>query len=528
MKSATNRYFWWPLPAILALGAAILVVIGSGLVSFSGRPSLDAIATLIGTELLLFSWLVAFSPLAPANRLKVVLVVFGLELIPHLVAYITGFTGDGQPMFAWRMSTLAGAPLSTAAPELPLKSTAESQPVPDLAEGSPTDYPGFRGRDRSATIDAANLARDWNRKPPVQLWRQPIGLGWSSFAIVGQACVTQEQRGDEETTVCYDILTGRQLWQHADQARFQEMMGGIGPRATPTIDGGYVYALGGTGILNCLDGRNGEVVWSVNILQDHRVVPNAPFGMCGSPLVLDSTVVVGPGGKGTALVAYERTTGKKLWAAGYSDAAYSSPQFASLSGHDQILTFNAEGLYAHDPATGRVLWFYPWLTPPERNNVCQPIPLPAHDGQLDRVFISSGYGKGCALLQVGIAADPFQVRQLWANKLLKAKFASAVVHKEFVYGLDDGILTCIDLRTGTACWKQGRYGHGQLLLAGNTLLVQAEKGDVVLVAASAERHQELGRFAALSDRTWNHPALAGNLLLVRNDREAACYRLPAP
>jgi outer membrane protein assembly factor BamB len=192
------------------------------------------------------------------------------------------------------------------------------------------------------------------------------------------------------------------------------------------------------------------------------------------------------------------------------------------------LSFNAAGLFAHDPTTGRVLWSYPWLTPPERNNVCQPIVLSSHDGQPDRVFISSGYGKGCALLAVGLEGERFQVRQLWANKLLKSKFASAVVREELVFGLDDGILTCIDLQTGTACWKQGRYGHGQLLLAGDLLIVQAEKGDVVLVAASAERHQELGRFAALADRTWNHPALAGNLLLVRNDREAACYRLPAP
>ncbi len=132
------------------------------------------------------------------------------------------------------------------------------------------------------------------------------------------------------------------------------------------------------------------------------------------------------------------------------------------------------------------------------------------------------------MLAVDGEGGHFQVRQLWANKLLKSKFASAVVREDFVFGLDDGILTCIDLRTGTACWKQGRYGHGQLLLAGDMLLVQAEKGDIVLVAASADRHQELGRLAALSGRTWNHPALAGNLLLVRNDREAACYRLPAP
>ena len=530
MKPAADRYSWWPLPAIILTGAAVLAAIWSGRLSLTGKPSVDGLATLISTELLLFVWLVAFSPLSSANRVKTIFLVFALETIPHLVACIEGFTGDGQPMLAWRWTPLPGSDLSGSLAHQEAPPADETISESDLTTSPATDYPGFRGRDRSATVDSVNLGSDWTDNPPQQVWRQPVGPGWSSFAIVGASCVTQEQRGEEEAVVCYDVATGRQRWQHLDQARFAEMMGGEGPRATPTIESGRVYALGATGLLNCLDGRNGEAIWSVNVLRDNGA-RNAAFGMCGSPLVFQSMVVVSPGGPGAAIVAYDRNTGRKLWSAGDSDAGYSSPQIASLGGREQILSFNAEGLFAHDPSTGRILWNYPWVTPPERNNVCQPIPLPAHDDLPDRVFISSGYGKGCTLLALDMAGESFQVRPIWTNKLLKSKFASAVVHStvvngDFVFGLDDGILTCVDLNSGAARWKQGRYGHGQLLLADDKLLVQAEKGDVVLVAASAERHQELGRFAALSQRTWNHPALAGNLLLVRNDREAACFRLP--
>jgi outer membrane protein assembly factor BamB len=303
-------------------------------------------------------------------------------------------------------------------------------------------------------------------------------------------------------------------------------MGGDGPRATPTIDGGNVYALGATGRLNCLNGATGQAIWTRNILEDAGGA-NSPFGMAGSPLVVHDLVVVCPGGKGCSLTAYDRATGARRWAAGDSRAAYSSPVAATLAGKEQILIFNADGLFAHDMRDGHVLWSQPWLTPPEFNNVCQPIPLAGITAnEPDRVFVASGYQKGCGLLDVARSADHFDIQVRWANTNLKPKFTSVVVRNGFVYGLDERILTCIDLSTGSRCWKGGRYGNGQLILVDDLLLIQAESGEVALVEASPARFQELGRFAALKQRTWNHPALAGWLLLVRNDREAACYALP--
>jgi outer membrane protein assembly factor BamB len=397
----------------------------------------------------------------------------------------------------------------------------------DLKSTTLVDYPAFRGRDRSGIVRGVRLARNWDQIPPRQLWRQPIGRGWSSFAVVGEYCVTQEQRGEHETVVCYALKTGRECWVHQDLANFYEMTGGGGPRATPTIHNGRVYSLGATGILNCLDGSTGRRIWSVNILKQNQV-ENRLFGMVGSPLLIDGKVIVSPGAKGNSLVAYDQQDGKKLWGAGDAGASYSAPQLCRLAGRRQILNFNAEGLFAHGLDNGELLWSIPWIShTEERNNVCQPVAHSSDSGNAaDRVFLSSAYGQGCALFRLTVPHDRFVVSEQWSNRNLKAKFTSVVVRDGHVYGLDGRILTCLDLQSGKRCWKRGRYGHGQLILVDDLLLIQAESGEVVLVEASPISFQEVARFPALDDRTWNHPALAGNLLVMRNDREAACYELP--
>ncbi|MBI3860397.1 MAG: PQQ-like beta-propeller repeat protein [Planctomycetia bacterium] len=467
----------------------------------------------------------AFSRISPITRVKVLASCVVLIVGFSLATYVDGYHGDGRPILTWRSL----APVNRES-KLPSHLAEVDGGTPgsaiDLSATTELDSPQFRGSDRSGIVRGVRLSRDWSRTPPKLLWWHPIGMGWSSFAVRGDFCVTQEQWGEEEVVACYELRTGRARWVHRDTARFHEVTGGDGPRATPTIQGGRVFALGATGILNCLDGSNGRPIWSRNILADAKV-KNRPFGMASSPLVLDGMVVVCPGGKGRSLVAYEEATGKFLWGCGDSPAGYSSPVSTELAGARQILNFNADGLFAHDIHTGRLLWNFPWLTPPEMNNVCQPIPLPTDSSAgLDRVFISSGYNKGSAVLGIKHDADGFHVESQWANKELKAKFSSCVIHDGFVYGLDERILTCLDLRTGTRRWKSGRYGYGQLVLVDDLLLIQADSGGIALVEASPDAHRELARFPALEHRTWNYPVVAGSLLLVRNDREAACYELP--
>jgi outer membrane protein assembly factor BamB len=253
--------------------------------------------------------------------------------------------------------------------------------------------------------------------------------------------------------------------------------------------------------------------------------------MSGSPLVLDDQVVVTPGAdQGASAISYSLETGNEFWRSGDDRAAYSSPIQSHICGERQVLSFNGAGLgcYATD---GTPRWLHPWLTQGEsqRVNVAQPVVLPADPTRMadsTRVLISSGYDNGTALLEIQRTASEFNVAVVWHSKNLKSKMSNFVVHGQHIYGLDNGILTCLDLNDGQRKWKRGRYGHGQMLLVGDKLLIQAESGEIVLVAASPEEHRELAKFNALSSKTWNNLALAGNTLVVRNDREAAAFELP--
>jgi outer membrane protein assembly factor BamB len=231
-------------------------------------------------------------------------------------------------------------------------------------------------------------------------------------------------------------------------------------------------------------------------------------------------VVVSAGGAdGRSLVAYDAATGQPSWHAGSDGSSYSSPLLARLAGSEQIVIFNRGSLAGHDPESGALLWEHPW--PAAQPNVAQPLPLPE-----DRLLASSGYGVGSKLFQLSREQEVTRATLVWESPRLKSKFANLVFHQGSVYGLDDGVLVCLDPATGERRWKAGRYGHGQVLLAGGTLLVQTEGGEIVLVAPDPSGLKELARFQALDGKTWNPPALAGHLLFVRNDREAAAYDLP--
>ncbi|HET6879564.1 MAG TPA: PQQ-binding-like beta-propeller repeat protein [Pirellulales bacterium] len=336
---------------------------------------------------------------------------------------------------------------------------------------------------------------------------------------MGTRAYTQELRGADECVVCYEAANGRELWLHADRVCFTSPTAGDGPRATPSISGCLVFTLGATGLLNCLDADTGQRHWSIDVIADNQA-GNLYHGLSGSPLVVHDLVIVSTGASGHSLVAYDAHTGRRVWQTGSDPAGYGSPQLCVIDGREQAVILNRPGLAAHDPITGELLWTFPW-TNNEETNCSQPAPVAN-----DRLLISTGYGKGAALLQVRQQAGGWSAESLWTSRRLKTKFSSAVIRGERAFGLDDGVLACLNLADGSLCWRAGRYGHGQLLLINDALLVQCENGDVALVAADGSKHHELGRFAALSDKTWNYPALAGRLLIVRNDREAMCFELP--
>lgn len=433
---------------------------------------------------------------------------------------VQGMTGDARINFAWTNDSPMSPDWSTAKPDLRA----------DLAEVLPGDYPAFLGAHRSGVLDAAllesvgSVAQRLRSATP--LWRRPVGAGWGGFALVGEFGVTQEQREGHECVVCYRLRDGAEVWEHRDAARFDSSMGGPGPRATPTVHQGKVYAVGATGLLNCLDGATGKKLWSVNFQDDHQAESIA-HGVCGSPLIVGDQVLVSPTGKnGLSLAAYHRVTGRKLWSQGQHQASYSSPMLARLGDMTQVLVFNAEGLAGHELDSGKPLWFHPWSND-VRVNCSQPL---LNAGGANRLLLSTGYGTGSVLLDVARAPDDgtWHPKVVWTSRNLRTKFTTAILHGDHAYGLDEGILTCIELKSGKRTWKGGRYGHGQIVCVGRELVIQAEDGSLVVVKADPASHSELVRVPALTGKTWNIPAINAGYLVIRNDQEAMAFALGSP
>ena len=453
-------------------------------------------------------WLLAFSRLP--GRVRVVTLLAGIVLAGALAGgfRIRGVDGNLVPIVEWRWGTR----------DLPKPSTATPLPAVAAPPGA-SDFAQFLGPSRDGVLAGPRLAADWSARPPQRLWRQPIGPAWSGFAVAGGVAVTQEQRGEEEGVAAYELATGRPLWWHADRTRYASTLAGEGPRATPTIAGSRVLAVGATGVLNCLDLASGRVRWRKDFIKEaNGTLPD--WGHSGSPLVFEDLVVANPGGgENRALMACAIADGTVRWTGGTGGPSYSSPLLATLRGVRQILLFGGS-LTAHDAATGEVLWSFPW--PGGHPHVAMPVRV----GDADWI-LSSGYGTGSARLTVAReGSGKWSATEVWRTNRMKSKFANPVLRLGHLYGLDDGVLACLDAVTGELKWRDGKYGHGQVLLTGDHLLVMAEKGDVVLVDPQPDRLRELIRFAALSGKTWNPPALAGEYLVVRNDMEAACYRLP--
>jgi len=502
-SSCRPRIRWWPAVLVITTAGVLLVLNALREVGQTQERVVFALRLLAMTVVLLLLWTFFFSRLRGRTRLLILALLVVVVGTRKLLFRLEGVSGDAVPILALRWS---GEP--------------DFGGISDRAgviNPGPHDYPQFYGPQRNASLPGPRLARDWNAQPPREVWRHDVGQGWSSFAVVGDAAVTQELRGQNEMVVRYELATGRQVWAHLDPEPFVTTVGGSGPRATPAIALGRVYTLGATGVLNCLTLDDGKLNWSRNVLEDNGVgIPD--YGMSSSPLVVGEYVIVQLGRLGKSLVAYDLATGDPAWRAGEDNGSYSSPIFATLAGVEQVVILNQRSIAGHHPRTGERLWRKGWNAPGER------ISMPLILGQ-DRLLVSAGYGVGSRLLRLVPGDSGLAVEELWRSPRLKSKFGSLVVHRGTVFGLDDGVLTAIDPETGDRLWKGGRYGHGQLILVGDLLLIQSEQGDVVLVEATPEKHRELARLPALDGKTWNAPVLAGQYLLVRNHRQAACYEL---
>jgi outer membrane protein assembly factor BamB len=571
-------FLWWTFfsraPWLERLGVIVLMVLAvmatSRLVHESIRGGMmgNMLPIYLGIPLMslaLVAWAAATRGLvAPRRRvalLAVVLLACGLMLLVRT----DGITGTGVAQLAWRWtptaeeqllaatrdtpSAPAPAPAAALTPEQPLPAATETptadreKPVSPASAPAETEsatlasataaatapstpiaakagagWPGFRGPDRDGVVRGVRIETDWSKFPPVEMWRRPIGPGWSSFAVLGDLLYTQEQRGDDELVSAYRVSTGEPVWRHSDPVRFYESNGGAGPRATPTVSGDRLYTFGATGVLNALDASTGAVIWSRNASADTGV-PLPGWGFTSSPLVIDNLVVVATSG---ALVAYDRVSGDKRWSRPSRGGSYSSPHRATIDGVPQILLMAGSGATSVAPSDGAVLWEHAWAGSP----IVQPALTPDGD-----VLITTADAMGSmGMRRLSAAAGPngWTIEERWVSRGLKPYFNDFVVHEGHAFGFDGSILSCINLEDGARRWKGGRYGQGQLVLLPeqDVLLILSEEGELALVGATTDQFREIARFPALDAKTWNHPVLVGDVLLIRNGEEMAAFRLP--
>ena len=516
----------WGAPALMVVSLAVTSRVLDPSVATAGMGLLFFLYAIPVLSLAFVAWAVASRGLSDGRRQVTMVVTILLACVGWTLVRSDGMTGDGAAEFAWRWTpTPEERFLANVDPE-PLRPTAMARPaslrMTDAATETttPAEWPGFRGPGRNSRVPGVRIETDWSRSPPVELWRRPVGPGVSSFAVHGDRFYTQEQRGDDEVVASYRLTTGEPVWRHQGLDRFWDSHAGAGPRSTPTLSGGRVYTFGATGILNALDARDGAVVWSRQAAADtDATVPG--WGFASSPLVVDDLVIVAVGG---VFAAYDLATGDPRWVGPGPPGGenYSSPHLLTINGIEQVLLMNATGATSLDPASGTVLWEHAWPG--------APIVQPAQTADGDLVISTAGASGALGLRRLGVAHGHggWTIEERWTSTGLKPYFNDFVVHEGQAFGFDGSILAGIDLNDGARMWKGGRYGHGQLLLLPDQdlLLVLTERGELALVEAVSDGFTELTRFPAIEGKTWNHPVLVGDVLLVRNDREMAAFRLP--
>lgn len=546
-----SRALWIERIGVLVLMAIAVVVTRMGVdISIAGGAQ-GALAYILGVVCYAAAigvWAVVTAANSDhARRLALIPVFLLVGLFPMLAIRTEGVMGGGF-LLAWRwtptpeerllalgeepLKSLPAAPVVdptpapvSPTPEVPAAAPSNATPadiVPSVLPAAEivaeAEWPGFRGPNRDGVIRNVSIKTDWNQTPPTQMWRRPVGPGWSSFSVRGDLLYTQEQRGDEEMVGCYRVSTGEPVWRHRDPIRFYESNGGAGPRGTPTIDGNRIFALGATGMLNALDAATGTVLWQHNAAVDtKREVPM--WGISSSPLVVDDHVIVSLYG---TLAAYDKANGKLKWIGPIHGGSYSSPHLLTANGVTQVLILSAPGAVSVNPKDGSVFWEHTW----EGGVIVQP-GITA-DGDLLISGMAATGGLGTRRLAITQSADAWQVDERWTSNGLKPYFNDLVVHKGHAYGFDGAILSSIDLADGKRKWKGGRYGNGQMILLADQdlLLVISEEGELALVSATPDAYKELARIPALNAKTWNHPVIVNGVLLIRNGEEMAAYRLP--
>jgi len=381
------------------------------------------------------------------------------------------------------------------------------------------DWPQWRGPNRDGISSEKGLLKAWPQGGPPLAWQtKGAGEGYSSFSVAGGRLYTLGARGGTEYVIAFDVASGKQVWEAQHGTRFSNDRGD-GPRATPTIEGDRVYAFGASGDLSVRDAATGKQHWAINVLKQYGG-SNIRWGLSESPLVLSDRILVNAGG---TIVALRKTDGSLIWKSEGDDAGYSSAVIHKVGDITQAIFFTSARVIGVDVADGRQLWSYGDVA----NDVAN-IATPIVRG--NRVFVSSDYGTGSALLELSNSGKNVSARQVYFSRDMKNHHATSVLVGDHLYGYDSAILTALHFDTGKVAWQNRAVGKGSLVFADERLYLFSEGGVVGLAEASPSGYREHGRFTLANTGrlpTWSHPVVSGGRLFLRDQDNLYAYDVRA-
>jgi outer membrane protein assembly factor BamB len=379
------------------------------------------------------------------------------------------------------------------------------------------DWPQWRGPNRDGRSAEHGLLKAWPKEGPRLAWRATgAGDGYSSFATSNGRLYTLGARGEREYVIAFDAATGKQVWATPHGRRFGNDRGD-GPRGTPTIEGDRVYAFGASGDLSVLEAATGKVIWTENVLQKFGG-SNIQWGLSESPLVLSDRILINAGGRGASVVALRKTDGSLIWKSQNDEPGYSSAVIHQGQGIREAIFFTGQRAMGLDVNDGRLLWSYDRVANGTAN-IATPIV------RENRVFLSSDYGTGAALLELVPSGNGITAKEIYFTNEMRNHHASSILLGDYLYGFSSAILTAMQFDTGKVAWRDRSVGKGSLAFADDRLYIYSEGGVVGLVEPTPQGYREHGRFSISAGRlpTWSHPIVSGGKLFLRDQDTIYAY-----
>ncbi len=376
------------------------------------------------------------------------------------------------------------------------------------------DWEQWRGPVSDGISSETGILKKWPNRGPKQVWRIPLGAGYSGIVVSeGLVYTIYGTRGDEYC-IALNEKTGKKVWRTYLSSIFRNGFGD-GPRSTPTVDEGKVYAISGQGIINCLDAKTGDKIWGQDLLRKYSA-SNVTWGFSSSPYIYDGMLVCNVGGTGHGIIALDKSNGKLIWRSTNDKGAYSTAVSAKIGGKEQLIFFTAKGIVSVIPKNGKVLWRYGWKTAHDVN-AATPIV------QGDYVFLSSGYNSGAALIKISKRGGSYSVKEVWKTREMKNHFSSSIFYEGHFYGFNNTRLVCMDFKKGKTQWSQAGFNKGSLLGIDGHMIVLGERGKLALVELNPNEYREKSK-TSIFPRTkcWTVPTVANGRLFARNEQEMVC------